>query len=63
MGVIEQAIDNLDNLEEDFSPVLMQLGRKHPVKADFSSDKIEVGHLKIKEFWFKYFYLLDVTYK
>ncbi len=46
MGVIEQAIDNLDNLEEDFSPVLMQLGRKHPVKADFSSDKIEVGHLK-----------------
>ncbi len=51
MGVIEQAIDNLDNLEEDFAPVLMQLGRKHPIKADFSPDKVEVFVKSVLVIW------------
>ncbi len=51
MGVIEQAVANLENLEEDFAPVLIQLGSKHPIRADFSGDKVDIFIQSVLSIW------------
>ncbi len=51
MGVLEQAVANLENLDEDFAPVLIQLGSKHPIRADFSGDKVDIFVQSVISIW------------
>ena len=54
--MVQQAVENLDNLEEEFSPVLIHLGAKHPIRADFSADKMAAFVQSVLDIWNK---LLD----
>ncbi len=42
MAIVKQTVDRLDNLEESFTPVLLQLGAMHSYKANFSADNFSV---------------------
>ncbi len=56
MKVVQQAVQSLDNLEEEFSPVLVHLGSIHPIRADFSPDKMAAFVQSVLDIWSK---LLD----
>ncbi len=51
MAIIEQAVANLDTLDEDFAPVLIQLGARHPIRADFSADKAAAFVQSVLAIW------------
>ncbi len=42
MVVVKQAVERLDNMEESFAPVLIKLGARHSVNADFSAEYFAV---------------------
>ena len=51
MSIIQQSVSNLDTLDEDFAPVLIQLGAKHPIRADFSADKAAAFLQSVLAIW------------
>ena len=42
MAVVKQAVENMDDMEESFAPVLLKLGARHSANIDFSVDNFAV---------------------
>ena len=51
MTIIKQAVERLDRMEESLAQVLIQLGAKHPYKADFSPAKVAVFNQAVLSVW------------
>ena len=49
--MVKNAVENLDNLEDSFADNLMTLGANHPVRADFSPDKVGMFVQAVLSVW------------
>ena len=51
MHVLQKAVKNLDRLEDSFADELLTIGAKHPVRADFTPDKVGVFVQSVLSVW------------
>ncbi len=51
MHVLQDAVTNLDNLEDSFADELATIGAKHPAQADFTPDKVGVFVQSVLSVW------------